>query len=163
MFKGGAVARPTGSAEREERASVRPDARAGVPSAAGDGTAEPTGSPPMPSTPKGAGPRKWPLGWSCQWWSRLQEARGLLAAIWPGAGPAHGPRRAGPRAREGLVARQALERAQRASKTVRACVLRRGETEKTSCATWFCSGTQAVEARKLMEMTADAWRTEKQI
>ena len=150
MFKGGAVARSTGDAEREERASVRPDARAGVPSAAGDGTAEPTGSPPMPSTPKGAGPRKWPLGWSCQWWSRLQEARGLLAAIRPGAGPAHGSRRAGARSREGPVPRQALERAQReANLCVHVCF--DGGKPKTSCATWFCSGTQAVEARQLMD------------
>ena len=36
-----------------------------------------------------------------------------------------------------------------------------GGKPKTSCATWFCSGTQAVEARKLQTMIDDAWRNEK--
>ena len=36
-----------------------------------------------------------------------------------------------------------------------------GGKPKTSCATWFCSGRQAVEARKRMIMIDDAWRTEK--
>jgi hypothetical protein len=111
------------------RATAPVGSRVAARSAAGAGPAKPTGSPPTLAARHGVGPRKWQLGRPCQWWSRLQEARGLLAAIWPGAGPAHGPRRAGARAREGLVPRQALERAQRESKTVRACVLRRGETE----------------------------------
>ena len=36
-----------------------------------------------------------------------------------------------------------------------------GGKPKISCATCFCSGTQAVEARKLMTMNYDVWRAEK--